>query len=74
MQDIVALTQEFFTGPTGIEVDIIVAPEQELRERIDNPGTGTRLDVSVLENFWVSQFAEPYVGGASRVVDLTPFA
>ena len=33
MQDIIALTPEFFTSPTGIEVDIVVLPEQKLRER-----------------------------------------
>ena len=39
MQDIIALTPEFFTSPTGIEVDIVVLPEQKLRERAVSTNT-----------------------------------
>ena len=70
MQDIIALTPEFFTGPTGIEVDIVVLPEQELRERAAGNGTARmRFSVFAFDNFFV-----PLVGPWDWFADLAPFA
>ena len=68
-QDIVALTPEFFTDPTGIEVDFLVMPEQDIRERLSHIGFGTAGDVFALDNFSVPQF-----GQNGWALDLTPFA
>ena len=68
MENIIALTQEFFAGPTGIEVDIVVIPEQELIEDIALAGIVT-LDVLAFDNFVVSD-----AGQRRLLVDLTPLA
>ena len=68
MQDIIALTPEFFTGPTGIEVNIIVMPEQELREDVSLTRT-PQFDVLAFDNFFV-----PQVGPWDWLADLAPFA
>ena len=70
VQDIIALTPEFFTGPTGIGVDFRVLPEQELRERAAATGTaGMRFSVFAFDNFIV-----PLVGPLDWFADLAPFA
>ena len=68
MQDIIALTPEFFTGPTGIEVDFSVLPERELVERISP--RSRNFSVFAFDNFFVPQFG----GQLGWVVDLAPFA
>ena len=72
MQDIIALTPEFFTGPTGIEVDFSVRREDELQERVTLAAIafGTPPpDVFTFDNFEVVRF-----GQYGLLDDLAPFA
>ena len=81
MQDIIALTPEFFTGPTGIEVGFLVASELELLEDVSLK-LPPRFDVLAFDNFFVldsgrrtfTRLLDGKRSQQSAVVDLTPFA
>ena len=72
LQDIIALAPEFFTDPTGIEVNIIVMPERQVVTEASFAAITRNpvFDVLAFDNF----FYVPTVGPRGWFVDLAPFA
>ena len=65
-------TPDFFTAETGLEVEFLNLPEQELRERVTlAAGTGS----AEFDAFMIGPFEAPQFGGVNGwIQDLTPLA
>ncbi len=59
MLDLQQLTDEFFTAATGIAVEFVVLPENELRDRVSDEFTQQtgRYDVATMSNFEIPIYA-----------------
>ena len=68
MELIAEITDEFFTGPTGIEVEYTTLVEQTAREIVADFGFGRRFDVLM-----IGPFDSPQFGVNGWLQDLTPF-
>ena len=70
--EIQQFTPEFFTAETGLEVNFLELPEQELRERVTlAAGTGS----AEFDAFMIGPFEAPQFGGVNGwIQDLTPLA
>ena len=70
--EIQQFTPDFFTAETGLEVNFLELPEQELRERVTlAAGTGS----NEFDAFMIGPFEAPQFGGVNGwIQDLTPFA
>ena len=70
--EIQQFTPDFFTAETGLTVNFLELPEQELRERVTlAAGTGS----GEFDAFMIGPFEAPQFGGVNGwIQDLTPFA
>ena len=70
--EIQQFTPDFFTAETGLEVNFLELPEQELRERVTlAAGTGS----AEFDAFMIGPFEAPQFGGVNGwIQDLTPLA
>jgi len=70
--DIQTFTPDFYTANTGLEVNFLELPEQELRERVTlAAGTGS----NEFDAFMIGPFEAPQFGGVNGwLADLTEFA
>ena len=70
--EIQQFTPDFFTAETGLQVNFLELPEQELRERVTlAAGTGS----AEFDAFMIGPFEAPQFGGVNGwIQDLTPLA
>ncbi len=70
--EIQQFTPEYFEGPSGMTVNFLELPEQELRERVTlAAGTGS----AEFDAFMIGPFEAPQFGGVNGwIQDLTPLA